>query len=263
MNRRYVIAGAAVVGVVGLWHMFGQSGSGGSAQGTTAASSGIPQATTPAPAVSAIPTAQLYGSATATGPSQTSGTLSSLSAFGKPRDGFVQIVSNASPSNSNSLSFGRSPTTTAPISLGSGPTTAVSSGATGTPATPAGAQGVPGATGPAGAVGATGAAGVPRVVSTTQSATPAINTDNGDVFVITGLAQAITSMTSGLTGTPVPGQHLHIAITDNATPRAISWGTSFEASTVALPTTTSTSARLDVEFIWNTTTSKWRCTAVA
>jgi hypothetical protein len=135
MNRRYVIAGAAVVGVVGLWHMFGQSGSGGGAQGTTAASSGIPQATTPAPAVSAIPTAQLYGSATATGPSQTSGTLSSLSAFGKPRDGFVQIVSNASPSNSNSLSFGRSPTTTAPISLGSGPTTAVSSGATGTPAT--------------------------------------------------------------------------------------------------------------------------------
>ena len=135
MNRRYVIAGAAVVGVVGLWHMFGQSGSGGGAQGTTAASSGIPQATTPAPAVSAIPTAQLYGSATATGPSQTSGTLSSLSAFGKPRDGFVQIVSNASPANSNSLSFGTSPTTTAPISLGSGPTTAVSSGGTGTPAT--------------------------------------------------------------------------------------------------------------------------------
>jgi hypothetical protein len=135
MNRRYVIAGAAVVGVVGLWYMFGQSGSGGGAQGTTAASSGIPQATTPAPAVSAIPTAQLYGSATATGPLQTSGTLSSLSAFGKPRDGFVQIVSNASPSNSNSLSFGTAPTTTAPISLGSGPTTAVSSGATGTPAT--------------------------------------------------------------------------------------------------------------------------------
>lgn len=38
-----------------------------------------------------------------------------------------------------------------------------------------------------------------RVVVTTQSATPSINTDNGDIFQITGLAQAITSMTTNLT----------------------------------------------------------------
>ena len=42
-----------------------------------------------------------------------------------------------------------------------------------------------------------------RVVVTTQSATPAINTDNGDIFQITGLAQAVTSFTTSLTGTPV------------------------------------------------------------
>lgn len=42
-----------------------------------------------------------------------------------------------------------------------------------------------------------------RLVSTTQSATPAINTNNGDIFTITGLAQAITSFTTNLTGTPV------------------------------------------------------------
>ena len=41
--------------------------------------------------------------------------------------------------------------------------------------------------------------------------------------------------------------------------RAITWGTSFEASTIALPTTTVTTARLDVAFIYNTVSSKWRC----
>lgn len=102
-----------------------------------------------------------------------------------------------------------------------------------------------------------------RVVTVTQSATPAINTDNTDVASITGLAQAITSMTSSLTGTPVDGDSLLVRITDNGTARAISWGASFEASTVALPTTTVVSTMLAVQFIWNTVTSKWRCTGVA
>jgi len=104
---------------------------------------------------------------------------------------------------------------------------------------------------------------VKRTVTVTQSATPAINTDNIDIAKITGLAQAITSMTSSLTGTPVDGQMLMIQITDNGTARAITWGASFEASTVALPTTTVISTRLDSLFIYNSTTSKWRCMAVA
>ena len=62
-----------------------------------------------------------------------------------------------------------------------------------------------------------------RVVVTTQAATPAINTDNGDIFQITGLAQAITSMTTNLTGTPVAGDMMMIQITDNGTARAITW----------------------------------------
>ncbi|QHN43192.1 hypothetical protein GII36_05070 [Candidatus Mycosynbacter amalyticus] len=97
----------------------------------------------------------------------------------------------------------------------------------------------------------------PRVVTVTQSATPVINTDNGDVFIVTGLAQAITSMTSGLTGTPVDGQRIRISITGTAA-RAITWGTSFEASTKPLPTTTVSTNRLDTDFIWNAATSKWR-----
>ena len=42
-----------------------------------------------------------------------------------------------------------------------------------------------------------------RVETVTSSATPASNTDSYDVTKITGLAVAITSLTSGLTGTPV------------------------------------------------------------
>lgn len=103
-----------------------------------------------------------------------------------------------------------------------------------------------------------------RVVTVTQSATPTINTDNTDVASITGLAQAITSMTTNLTGTPSDGDLLWVQITDNGTARAITWGASFEASgNQALPTTTVLSTRLDVLFAWNAVTSKWRCIAVA
>jgi len=99
-----------------------------------------------------------------------------------------------------------------------------------------------------------------RAPTVTQSATPTINTDVTDVAHITGLAQAITSMTTNLSGTAVEGDTLRIDITGTAA-RAITWGDSFEASTVALPTTTVTTARLDVGFVWNTVTSKWRCVA--
>lgn len=95
------------------------------------------------------------------------------------------------------------------------------------------------------------------------SATPAINTDLYDVVHITAQSAAITSFTSSLTGTPVDGDTLRISVTDNGTARALTFGASFEASTVALPTTTVISTRLDIGFFWNTETSKWRCVAVA
>lgn len=100
-----------------------------------------------------------------------------------------------------------------------------------------------------------------RVVSTTQSATPTINTDNTDVATITGLAQAITSFTTNLSGTPVATDFLEIQITDNGSARAITWGASFAATTVALPTTTVTSTKLRVLFEWGGST--WDCVAVA
>lgn len=95
-----------------------------------------------------------------------------------------------------------------------------------------------------------------------NSGTPSINTDNYDVVHITAQSGAITSFTTNLTGTPVDGDTLRISIT-GTTAIALTWGAKFEASTVALPTTTVGTARLDVGFFWNTATSAWRCVAVA
>ena len=100
------------------------------------------------------------------------------------------------------------------------------------------------------------------LASTANSATPTLNTDNYDMMVITGQTVAITNFSTNLTGTPVNGQKLWIAITGTGA-IAITWGTSFESSTVTLPSTTVTTARLDVGFVWNVATSKWRCVATA
>ena len=82
------------------------------------------------------------------------------------------------------------------------------------------------------------------------------------MVVITAQTANITSMTSSLTGTPVNGQKLWIAFTATSGTPTITWGTSFESSTVTLPTGITTT-RSDVGFIWNAATSKWRCVAVA
>jgi hypothetical protein len=102
----------------------------------------------------------------------------------------------------------------------------------------------------------------PRVNTTASSATPAINTDTTDLFTITALAAAITSMTSGLTGTPVAGQRLMIRIKDNGTARAITWGTSFVSSGVAtLLSTTVISKTHHIGLIWDEVATKWVCLA--
>jgi len=97
-----------------------------------------------------------------------------------------------------------------------------------------------------------------RIGSTTSSATPTINTDNVDRYDLTAQAADITSFTSNLSGTPTNGQPLWISVTGTAA-RAITWGASFESGAATLPTTTVTTARLDVLFVWNSDTSKWRC----
>jgi hypothetical protein len=99
----------------------------------------------------------------------------------------------------------------------------------------------------------------PRVTSITSSATPTVNTDNCDAVDITALAAAITSMTTNLSGTPSNFDKLIFRIKDDGTARAITWGASFSANGVALPTTTVISKLLTVGFIWNGST--WGCVA--
>jgi len=100
-----------------------------------------------------------------------------------------------------------------------------------------------------------------RISFTFSSATPAINTDTTDVFKLTAQAVAITSFTANLTGTPTDFQLLIVLITATST-QTIAWGSKFEASTVALPTTTVGTNPLEVHFRYNITTAKWRCIMV-
>lgn len=97
----------------------------------------------------------------------------------------------------------------------------------------------------------------PRTGTTTSSATPTINTDNIDFYSITAQSGNITSMTTNLSGTPTEGQTLWLAMTATSGTPTITWGSSFEASSLALPTGLTTT-RQDFRFVWNTTTSKWR-----
>ena len=101
----------------------------------------------------------------------------------------------------------------------------------------------------------------PVVVTVTAGATPSINTDNGDLFTISSLAAAITSMTTNLTGSPAHGETIDIEILDNGTARAITWGTSFASGPATLPTTTVLSKILFVKLRYNSTRSKWICVA--
>jgi len=100
-----------------------------------------------------------------------------------------------------------------------------------------------------------------RVTTITSHATPTINTDDCDAVTITALAEAITSMTTNLSGTPTNFQKLIFRIKDNGTARAITWGASFQSGSVTLPTTTTLGKTLMVGLIYDSVDSKWTCEA--
>lgn len=102
---------------------------------------------------------------------------------------------------------------------------------------------------------------VVTVTTITSSATPTVNTDTSNSVNITALATAVTSFTTGLSGSPQSMQKLTYRIKDNGSPQTLAWGASFEACGVALPTTTTASKRTTVGFIYDSGTSKWGCVA--
>lgn len=94
----------------------------------------------------------------------------------------------------------------------------------------------------------------------TNASTLVINSDNSDVVHVTSQTVGLTISATG--GTPVDGDKLLISITGTAAV-ALSWSSAFEGSTTPLPSSTVGTARLDIGFIWNTETSKWRCVSTA
>lgn len=98
----------------------------------------------------------------------------------------------------------------------------------------------------------------PRVGTTTSSATPTINTDNYDIYILSAQAADITSMSTNLSGTPSTGDFFDIWITGTAA-RAITWGASFADGVKALPGTTITTKRLYTRLMWDG--AIWRCMA--
>lgn len=113
------------------------------------------------------------------------------------------------------------------------------------------------------ATGLPAAGVVTSQVTTTQTATPTIAAVNNTIYKITGLAQAITSMTTNFTLPANDGDIIEIRITDNATARAITWGSDFESTTVTLPSTTVISTEIKVFLQYNSTASKMDCIGVA
>jgi hypothetical protein len=107
----------------------------------------------------------------------------------------------------------------------------------------------------------------PRKYSTTSIAgTPGVLTpeiDTYDYFELTAQAAAL-NIANHSTSTPTGGEKMIIAITSDATPRALTYGTNYVANGgVALPSTTVASKTTTLGFIWNAGLVKWNLVAVA
>ena len=96
---------------------------------------------------------------------------------------------------------------------------------------------------------------------TTNTGTSLTVATKNTYFLVTAQAGDLKFNNPG--GTPADGWKLWISVTGTGA-RALTYDTQFEASAgVALPTTTVTTARLDIGFVWRADTSKWHCVASA
>jgi len=97
-----------------------------------------------------------------------------------------------------------------------------------------------------------------RVNSSASNATPTLNTDLYDAYEFT--AQT-TDILLSVSGTPTNRQSLEVYIKGTAA-RAITYSPDFAATTIALPTTTVTTAELKLFFVHSTASGKWEITGV-
>lgn len=82
-----------------------------------------------------------------------------------------------------------------------------------------------------------------------------ISADSVDNFVIT--AQAGALLFNAPSGTPRQMQQLIIRIKDNGTARALTWNAIWRSGDVTLPTTTTLGKTLYMQFVYNSTDTKW------
>lgn len=96
-----------------------------------------------------------------------------------------------------------------------------------------------------------------KTSTTASSATPSPTGDAWDNrFTVTALATNPTF--AAPSGTPVDGNTLIIRIKDNGTSRTLSWNAIYRAGTdFSLPTATTISKTLYVQFVYNSADSKW------
>jgi hypothetical protein len=102
-----------------------------------------------------------------------------------------------------------------------------------------------------------------NIQSVANAATVTPNADTDYMVDVTAIGQALNFVNPS--GTPINGQKLLIRIKDDGTARALSFGTSYVAGGVALPTTTVLSKILLLGFVYNTANSlnKWMLIASA
>lgn len=94
-----------------------------------------------------------------------------------------------------------------------------------------------------------------REQTITSSSTPTPAGDTTDIFTVTALAAGATF--AAPTGTPTQGQTLVIRIKDNATAQTLAWNAIYRAIGTVLPTTTVISKTMYLNFIYNSTDTKW------
>lgn len=95
-----------------------------------------------------------------------------------------------------------------------------------------------------------------HVATIASSATITPNSDTTDMQTVTALATNTTI--AAPTGTPYDGKPLLLRIKDDGTSRTLTWNSAYRAGTdFALPTATTISKTMYVQFVYNTADSKW------
>jgi hypothetical protein len=98
-----------------------------------------------------------------------------------------------------------------------------------------------------------------RVQNLDSSATPAYRVEENAKIVIESLTTNITSMTSGMVGTPTDFMEIEFRIKASGDVRTVAWGAMFETLFSTLDTSIASGKVLRAKFQYNITRGKFGC----